>query len=337
MRFAYIFSCFLLFTTSCSTINPAGSSEYENPTYSDELKGYFYCGKDPGSAVFSHGSSIVWISEPVNQEIWYKDVSLSVGNPHVCNVLEVDFSPGLMVSPLSGSEIFVTHLSHNDVYTLDTETLKWKNVYTSESSIKTVQLSSDGETLYLGSSGVPWQIEAVSTTSWERISSVSTDWPVLRLVLSPDGRTIAAANSGGNEIYLFNAEDLSPMDTLDLPMRIGTMSFSSDSRSIVALDAASTKPYMIKVNLETDRFEYSSRPIHSYLVSQRIPGSNILLLPRNQDERVSVLNMDNMVFAPSIPQTNIIETICTSHNGDYVVTITGRTTPAQAFVFVKGE
>ncbi len=329
--------CFMLCAIGCTATSPAGSSEYENPPYSDLLKGYFYCGEDPFAAVFSNGSSTVWISEPVNQRIWYKDVSEALVNPNVCDTLQVDFSPGLLVSPLAGNEIYVTHHNYNDLYSVNTETLRWKKVYTSDSSIKTIQLSSDGETLYLGSSGIPWQLESVSTTTWEQISSVSIDWPVLRLALSPDDKIVAVANSGRNEIYLFDTDDLSPMDTLSLPMRIGTMSFSSDSRSIVALDAASSRPYMVRVSSETGRLEYSSRPLNSYLVSQRIPGTNTLLLPRNQDERVSVLNMDNMIFANSIPQSNRIGAICVSQDRDYIITITARTTPGHAFVFIKGE
>ncbi len=242
-----------------------------------------------------------------------------------------------MASPPTGSEIYVSQYYSNDIYSLNTETLIWKKVYTNSSSIKTMQLSSDGCTMYLGSQGSPWHIEAVSTSNWVQISSVSTDWPVLRLELAPDNSLIAAGNSGRSEIYLFNAEDLSPADTLFMPMRTGTMAFTLDSRSLVVLDAASNRPYMVKINLDTGEEEFRSRPYNSYLINQRIPGTNTLILPRNQDERVSMLNMGNMIFAPSIPLSSRTGAVCVSHDGSYIVTISRTSTPGRATVFIKGE
>lgn len=327
----------MLSLAGCISINPAGNAQYENPSYASEVKGYFYCGEDPFSATFSPGGSVVWISDPPNSRIWYKDVSKAVVNPFICDTLLLDFSPGLMVAPSTGNHIYVCHYNSNDVYLICTETLKWRKVYTNSSSIKTMQLSYDGGTLYLGSLGSPWHIEAVSTSNWVQLSSVSTDWPVLRLELSPDNSLLAAGNSGRYDIHLFNAENLSPVDTLFMPMRTGTIAFSSDSRSLVVLDAASHSPYLVKIDIDTGEEVFSSRPYNSYLVSQRIPGTNTLILPRNQDERISILNMDNMIFAPSIPLQSRIGAVCVSHNGDYIVAISRTSTPGRATVLIKGE
>ncbi|MCK5786961.1 MAG: WD40 repeat domain-containing protein [Candidatus Sabulitectum sp.] len=327
----------LFFFAGCTSTNPAGFALYENPPYASEMKGFFYCGQGPYSAVFSPGSSVVWISEPANSRIWYKDVSEAVVNPLICDTLLLDFSPGLMISPPEGNEIFVCSYYSSDVYSINTETLMWNKVYTCSSSIVTMQLSSDGGTMYLGSLGTPWHVEAVSTTSWIQTASVSADWPVLRLELSPDDSLIAVGNSGRTGIYLFDAVDLSPVDTLITPMRTGTMAFTSDSRSLVVLDAASNRPYMIKIDLETGEEEFRSRPYNSYLVSSRIPGANTLILPRDQDEGVSVLNMDNMIFAPSIPLNSRSRAVCVSSDGGYIVTVSRTSTPGRATVFIKGE
>ena len=242
-----------------------------------------------------------------------------------------------MISPPEGNEIFVCSYYSNDIYSINTETLRWQKVYTSSSSIRTMQISSDGGTMYLGSLGTPWHVEAVSTSTWVQIVSVPADWPVLRLELSPDNSLIAAANSGRTDIFLFDAVDLSPVDTLFSPMRTGTMAFTSDSKNLVVLDAASDRPYMIKIDLATGEEVHRSRPYNSYLISSRIPGSNTLILPRNQDERVSILNMDNMIFAPSIPLDSRSGAVCVSGNGGYIVTVSRTSTPGRATVFVKGE
>lgn len=64
-----------------------------------------------------------------------------------------------------------------------------------------------------------------------------------------------------------------------MPMRTGTMAFSYDSRSLVVLDAASFRPYMIKVDLETGNEVFRSRPYNSYLANSSIPGTNTLIDP----------------------------------------------------------
>jgi WD40 repeat protein len=220
---------------------------------------------------------------------------------------------------------------------LNTESLSWTKVYTSSSSISTVQLSSDGETIFLGSLGSPWHIEAVSTADWTQTASVSVEYPVSRLELSPNDSLIAAGNSGRTYINLFRTADLSPVDTLFMPMRTGTMCFMSDSRSLVVLDAASLRPYMVKVNLSTGEEEFRSRPYNSYLKSCRIPGTDVLILPRGQDERVSVLNMENMVFAPSLELSSRVGAVCVSNDGYYIVAISKTTIPGRATVFTKGD
>ena len=328
---------FALYLTGCVLTNPAGTADYVNPVFADEQKGFFYCGSGPYSAVFVPNTAVVWISEPGNGRIWYKDVSKAVVNPDICDTLVVDFAPGLMVAPPDGSVIYVSHYNSNDVYLVDTETLKWKLVYTCSSSIKTMQLSSDGGIMYLGSLGTPWHIESVSTSNWSRSAIVTTEWPVLRMKLSPDNSLLAAGNSGRTDIYMYNAVDLSPVDTLFMPMRTGTMAFSSDSRSLVVLDAASNRPFMVKVDLATGGEEFRSRPYNSYLVCSQVPGTKTLILPRNQDERVSILNMDNMTFAPSLLVDSRIGAVCCSDNGDYIVTVSRTTVPGRATVFIKGE
>ncbi len=327
----------ILFTADCLSTDPAGPTQYVNPSYADQFKGFFYCGQQPYAAVFSHGDSVVWISEPAKSRIYYKDVSEAMVNPQICDTVVVDFSPGCMLSPPFGDCIYIIGYNSSDVYMLNTESLKWTRVYDNSSSISTVQLSSDGETLFLGSLGSPWHIEAVSTSDWTQAASVSLEYPVSRLELSPDNSLIAAGNSGGKSIDLFDAADLSSVDTLFMPMRIGTMSFTSNSRSLVVLDAASRRPYMVKVNLVTGEEEYRSRPYNSYLINCRIPGTDVLVLPRNQDKRVSVLNMDNMVFAPSLELNSRIGATCVSSDGDYIVAVSRTTIPGRATVFVKGD
>jgi len=333
-----LFASLTLISVCCVSNNPAGTARYENPAYSDELKGYFFCGEDPAFAAFAAGgSSVVWISEPANNRLWYKDVSKAIVNPLICDTLTVDFSPGLIAVPPAGDFIFVCSYNSNGVYAVNTETLKWERVFTNTSSVKTMQLSSDGNTLYLGSLGSPWHIEAVSTSNWSSITGVSMEWPVLRLALSPDNSLLAAGNSGLSEILLFDASDLSPIDTLFMPMRVGTMAFTSDSENLVVFDAASDRPLIVRMNVATGEEEYRSTSYCSYLENERIHGSNTLLLPRNQDESISVLNMDNMIFAPSIQQIDRINAVCVSLDGAYIVSVSRTATPGRAYVFSDGD
>lgn len=323
----------MVLVLGCIENNPAGTAQYSNPPIPNQIKGFFYCGSGPIAAAFAPDTSVIWISEPDNNFLWYKDVSRAIVNPALCDTLSLDFSPGLIAAPPSGSNIFVHHYNTAQVYTLDTITFRWFLCYTATSTIRSMKLSSDGSVLYLGSLGIPWHIESVSTENWEQIGSFGMDWPVNRLTVSPDGSLVAAASSVRKQVFLFSGSALIPLDTLDLPMRVGTMAFSENSEELIILDAASLRPYILKIDVGTGEELYRSRPINSYLSSFAIEGTNTLLLPRNQDEGVSVLNMENMIFAPSIPAESKIGTVCSSDDGEYIATISRTTTPGTATIY----
>jgi len=200
-----------------------------------------------------------------------------------------------------------------------------------------MELSPGGELLYLGSQGAPWHVEAVSTDSWEQVAWLSTDWPVYRLEVSPDNSLVAIGNSGRMEITILEAETLVPQDTLLMPMRTGTMAFTGDSRALVVLDASQVNPCLIKVDVSTGEELYRSSPYNSYLTNCRIQGSNTLILPRNSDKRISILNMNNMIFAPSVALDFRPGETCVSWDGEYIVTITRTASPGRATVFHYGE
>lgn len=328
-----ILPLFVLIMCACMEVNPAGTAAYQNPAYPDVEKGYFFCGEDPADCVFAPGTHTVWISEASNNRLLYRDVSKAVVNPFISDTLFLDFSPKLLAAPPSGSIIYVSKYSGNDIYTVDTQDLTFQRVYSSESSIYTIELSPDGSEMFIGSQGAPWHVESVSTATWEQIAYLGTEWPVYRLEISPDGSLAAIGNSGRQDIVILEASTLTPLDTLNLPMRTGTMAFLQNSTQLTVLDASSSRPFMIKLDLANGNEVFMSRPYNSYLVNTRINGTNTLLLPRNQDERISVLNMENMIFAPSIPVDDRIGSICCSYDGEYIVTVSKTATPGRATVF----
>ena len=330
-----VFTIALVMLLGCVENNPAGTAAYTNPEYPSQIKGFFYCGSNPIAVAFAPDTSVVWISEPDNNFLWYKDVSKAVVNPVICDTLNLDFSPGIIEAPPSGDNIFVHHHNTAQVFTVDTSNLRWMLSYTATSTMQSMKLSSDGSFMYLGSQGVPWHIESVSTDNWELINSFEMEWPVNRLAVSPDGSTIAVANSTRKEVLLFSGPDLTPLRALELPMRVGTIAFSENSEELIILDAASLRPYMLKIDVSTGEELYSSRPINSYLSCFAIQGTNTLLLPRNQDEGVSVLNMGNMIFAPSIPADSKIGSVCASNDREYIVTISRTTIPGTATVYIN--
>lgn len=328
---------FLLTITSCTEINPAGPGIYINPAYPDSEKGYFFCGQNPGECVFAPGTSTVWISVPPSTGLFYRDVSKAVVNPFLVDTLHLHFTPDLLVAPPSGPYIYTTVSGGNDVVEIDTEELSYKRVYSSSSSIYSMKISSDGSVMFLGSQGAPWHVEAVSTDSFEQLASIDTDWPVHRLEVAPDNSLVAIANTSRTDIVVLDFHSLLPVDTLLMPMRTGTMSFLQNSTQLVVLDASASKPYMIKVDILTGEELFRSRPLNSYLINCRMTGTNTLLLPRNQDERVSVLNMENMVFAPSLPLENRAGSVCVSSDGEYIVAVSKTASPGRATVFHYGD
>lgn len=323
----------LLAMAGCESINPAGTAEYENPEYPSTYKGRFYCGDSPFHCVFAPVSHTVWVSEPSNGRLFYRDVSKAMVNPYVSDTLYVRFSPGLMVAPSGGEYIYVAEKSGLDIYAVNTVDFTVERVYTTTASIYTMKLSGDDERLYLGSQGAPWHVESVSTSSWQLASSLPCDWPVYRLEVSPNDSLVAIGNSGREEIVILDGYSLAPLDTLEMPMRTGTMAFSEDSRALAVLDASSGYPHMVKVDIETGEPIFSSRPYHSYLINAVMHGTNTMLLPRNQDYAISVLNIENMIFAPSIPTEHRVSAVCVSHDNEYIVALSKTSAPGKASVF----
>lgn len=319
----------LLAMVGCESVNPAGTAGYENPEYPSSYKGKFYCGQMPFHCAFAPLSYTVWVSEPANRRLFRRDISKALVNPHLSDTMYVHFSPGLIAAPSSGEHIYVSEKSGIDIYAVNTVEMTYERVYTATASIYTMKLSGDSEFLYLGSQGTPWMVEAVSTTSWQLVSSLPCDWPVYRLEVSPNDSLVAIGNSGREEIVMLEGSSLAPLDTLEMPMRIGTMAFSSDSRALVVLDASSGYPHMIKVDLETGEHLFSSRPYHSYLINAVMHSTNTLLLPRNQDYAISVLNIENMIFAPSIPTEHRVSAICVSHDNEYIVALSKTSAPGR--------
>ena len=335
-RFSALMVILLMFA-ACKEISPAGIAEYTNPDYPAQEKGFFFCGDDPSDCCFAPQSSVVWIAVPSLNSLIYKDVSEAVVNPIVSDTLYLGFSPSQLISPESGQFLYASISGSGDIYKIDTELYTYRKVYSCISSVYTMELSPGGDLLYLGSQGAPWHIEAVSTDSWEQVAWLSTDWPVYRLEVSPDNSLVAIGNSGRKEITILEAETLVPGDTLFMPMRTGTMAFTDDSQALVVLDASQVNPCMMKVDIPSGEELYRFSPYNSYLTNCRIQGSNTLILPRNSDERISILNMGNMIFAPSVTLDFRPGETCISRDGEYMVTITRTTSPGRATVFHYGE
>lgn len=324
---------FILTGLSCTEINPAGPGTHTNPAYPDSEKGYFFCGQDPAGCVFAPGTSTVWISDPASGRLFYRDVSMAIVNPLLVDTLHVGFSPEILVAPSSGHRMYASESGGRTVFMIDTEELSFEKVYISCSSVYTMELSSDGSVLFLGSQGAPWHVESVSTESFQQIAYHDTDWPVYRLEVSPDNSFAAVGNSGRKEILILDFDSLLPVDTLHMPMRTGTMAFLQNSSRLVVLDASGNSPYMIKADAETGEEISRFRPYNSYLVNSRIKGTNTLLLPRSQDERVSVLDMESMIFAPSLPLSHRVSSLCVSSDGNYIVAVSRTASPGRATVF----
>ena len=317
----------------CVEVNPAGPGKYINPIYPDSEKGYFFCGQGPGACVFAPGTSTVWISVPAAQCLLFRDVSKAVVNPFLSDTLHLRFSPDLLRAPSSGPCIYANVYGGNDIFEINTKELSYQRVYSASSSIAAMKISTDGSLLLLGSQGAPWHVESVSTESWEQQASFNTEWPVQKLEIAPDNSLAAIANSGFMDIIILDLNSLLPVDTLHMPMRIGTMAFLQNSAQIAVLDASAGKPYMVKVDIGTGEELFRSRPINSYLINSRILNTNTLLLPRNQDERISVLNMENMIFAPSLSVEHRVGSVCVSSDGAYIVTVSRTAIPGRATVF----
>lgn len=339
MRFSLVFAftAALLVVSGCDEMNPAGTAEYENPDYPSLEKGIFYCGHDPVDCCFAPHSSVVWISVPALNSFIWKDVSKAIVNPAFSDTMALRFPPGLLAAPKQGKFIFTSPVGSADIYMVDTEEFSVEKVYSSDSSVSTMELSPEGDVLYLGSQGAPWHVEAVSTDTWKLLAWFATDWSVNRLEVSGDNTLLAISNSGTQEIIVIDAEDLAPRDTLFMPMRIGTMSFTDDSQSLVVLDATQIDPCMVKIDIQSGAELFRSSPSNIYLTNCRIQGSNTLLLPRNSEDRISVLNMDNMIFAPSLPTSTRPGETCISWDGEYIVSVSRAASPGTATVFHYGD
>lgn len=333
MRFLLLLiPAFFLLCGCMDPISPAGSGQYENPDYPDILRGY-----DPLPASIAgvfHTDHRIYILVRDGLMYSFQDDDPYLAIPEslvVKDTLLLGITPGLTeFAPFIGT-LFISNEITNDIYRLTDLRTGTPEFITGCESILTEMFSVDnGASLILCFLGPEWLARKVNAVTGEVQAEYSTAWPITRAALSTDGERLLLGNSGKQYLIELGIDNMQQIDSFPLPERAGPFVYNT-SGNIVVFNQYTIKPRVYLFDGQTKEILETIECINPYQSCSLMPGTDVVLAPRRSDNKVSVLNSANMVFAPSISCFSFPDMVFASENNELVIVVSD--SPGRIYIY----
>ncbi len=311
---------FSLVVSGCIDENsPAGLAQYENPDYPSDFVGFASISTSFAN-IFSY-SGRVYVVEDNTQLI----ESFSLTDPNLNDPQEPVLKDTVLLSHSFGQSIFniddgllyALESGSNDVYSVDISNGTSEFIASNSSYITGMFFGYDGSLVLsylLPENGV---IKLDKLTGNE-LGFCELDWAVSRSAMSPDGRSLLVNNSSKSFLLEIDVETMQIRDTLFLDERTGPFIYNT-SNNIIVFNQHSTSPNVALYNGSTKKLITRISTINPYKVCSLIPGTDIVIAPRRSENRVSILNTQNMIFAPSLECTQYADLAFSTADGQTIV------------------
>ncbi len=323
----------VLFSGCVDALEPTGPAQYVNPDYPSNLFGYTAI-----PAMFEYGfiyQQTVYILDRTSQFV----ISFSSTDPNLANpdslvqkdTLALGFYPGASCFARSTETLFVSDGNTKDIYRLSlsgggTPELLCAN----ESSITSLYSIDSGSSLVVSFIGPEWLVRKINAVTGQVEKEYSASWPITRTALSVEGDRLLLSNSSREYLIEINTDTFERTDSIPMPERIGPFLYNT-SGNIVVFNQYTIKPRVYLIDGDTRSKLDVVECINTYKYCFLMPGTDVILAPRRSDNRVSVLNTENMIFAPSIFCFNYAEAVFSAPGNDCVVVLCD--TPGRAYVY----
>jgi hypothetical protein len=330
---SYALLCALLSAGCTDAVEPAGPGQYENPSYPSVLFGYTAI---PASSSFCFSyQGRVYVLNRTNQ----MSVSFSASDPNLGypdstvekDTLLLGFSPGKASFDSNTEMLFVSDDVSNDIYRVpvvagDAPVF----LRQCESIVADLFAIENGNSLLICFLGPEWLVRKINAFTGEVEGEFLTGWPISRAALSPDGERLLLSNSGKQFLIEISTSTMEMIDSIPLPERCGPFLYNT-SGNIVVFNQHTTSSRVFLIDGETKSILDVVETFNPYQYCSLMPGTDVVLAPRRSNNRVSVLNSDNMVFAPSIFCFSSAEMAFSSPENDFIVILSD--SPGRAYVY----
>jgi len=336
MRFVaalFVLLSLVLFSSCVDALEPAGPAQYVNPDYPSDLFGYTAI-----PAMFEDGfihQQTVYIIDRASQSvISFSSIDPNLANPDSLvrkNTLELGFLPGASCFDSNSETLFVSDGSTNDIYRLSLSGGGVPQLICSGKSIITsLYPVENGSSLIVCFLGPEWLARKIDAVTGQVEKEYSTNWPITRTALSVDETRLLLSNPGREYLIEINTDTFVRADSIPMPERVGPFLYNT-SGNIVVFNQYTIKPRVYLIDGETRSILDVVECINPYKHCFLMPGTDVVLAPRRSDNQVSVLNTENMIFAPSIFCFNYAEAVFSAPGNDCIVVLCD--TPGRAYVY----
>ena len=291
-----------LLISGCSdTVDPAGVAQYVNPEYPSTLIGYAVISTS-FSGAFSYDGRVYVLDQEADivESFSLSDPYLNLNfTPVTKDTLPLGFTPGDYAFAGSTGILYLEdNLSHN-VYKIQLPDGSPELLHNSESFITDLFLADGNGSLIICFLGAEWLARKIDVSTGSTLGEYETGWPITRAALSEDTGRLLVSNSSKEFLLEIETATMGLIDTLYLTERPGPFIYNT-SGNIVVFNQYSVDPRIFLYEGSTGEMLTEISSINPYQTCNLIPGTDVIIAPRRSDNRVSILNSENMIFAPSI-------------------------------------
>lgn len=273
----------------------SGPGEYVNPQYPDSLVQKISVGLSPSDIVAPFGSEYVYVSCFGSSCIMVADPLDTIP----VDTIPVPLTPKYMIATPDGKRIYVSAHPDPYIFVVDTELNEIVQTISIGSNIMSIEITPSGDYVYAGC----WMektVYVIRTVDNTVTDVLEFDWGPTCLEALPGGDYIYAGNRSVKEIRAIRISDqtlMNPIETEDYP---STMVASADGDYMFVFNKSNHDPRYVVVRLSDGENIASIRTRQLYVYGIRLPETNVAVLVRKDTGKVSILNMENRVFAPTI-------------------------------------
>ena len=314
---------FSLLVSGCIDENsPAGVAQYENPDYPSDYIGFASISSSFAN-VFSYNGRVYVVEDKalLIESFSITDPNLSDSQePVLKDTVLLDHSFNKSIFNLGDGFLYALDSATNDVYSVNISN-GMSDFLASNSSYITGMYFGYDESLVLSYLLPENGVIKLDRLTGEELGFCELDWAVSRSAMAPDGRSLLVNNSSMNFLLEIDIETMEVVDSLLLGERTGPFIYNI-SNNIIVFNQHTTSPNVSLYNGSTKELITSISTVNPYKTCSLIPGTDIVIAPRRSENRVSILNTQNMIFAPSLECSQYADLAFSTADGQTIVIAT---------------
>ncbi len=316
-----------LFISSCelrSTLEPT-VPDYVNPEYPHGIRGNIpinFCYAEDFAV--SGDGHWVFAANRVRRYIDKTYVPSGGCNPYsVFYPLSFAYTdrPNRLVASYFGDRLYCNFADRNTIHVIDTETMAASVLCESADNISEMYLGELDEALIAVYFTIK-QVDFFNATTGELEGTCSLPWTPIHSTLSPDKKTLAVYGAVLNQVVLIDVPSMSEKACFDTGHTVVTFSFSGDNKYLVFFIGSSYKPAVNRYSISDGEWWGWQECNRFYTESHPIPGTACVAACRDDHDWLSVLNAENMIFAPPLECPGTLWGLEVSDSGERMFVMT---------------